>query len=168
MTDHKWIHPPLKLVEEINPSDPHEISQDDLNQSEVNLYSFDIPEEDRRFYADDLFKDMEGDREAHEEGEDLEPVDTIVGFFLAGDADLSDPGSADIFVHSLGPEREYPSVYAPVGQHADGWPQPGDYLISIEDYLAISKGLYTPAVYTCEVVRDWDPHKSLRPNKETA
>ncbi len=78
------------------------------------------------------------------------------------------PRPADIFVASLGPGREYPSVYYPEGQHAGGHANTGDYLISIEDYETISRGIYTPATYTCEVVRTWDPHKTLRPRKETA
>lgn len=178
MSDYKWIHPPLLIVEDIDETLPTElqITQDDLNQTEVPIYSFDVPEEDRKMYADELFDDMEGDAEALEEGEDVEPVEYVVGFFLSGDASgystdgrntLTDPQPQDIFVYSTGYEREAPSVYAPIGQHSDGSHHPGDYLISIEDYLAISAGIYTPAVYTCQVVRDWDPHKMLRPKKET-
>lgn len=169
MSNYKWIHPPLLIVEDIDETLPTElqITQDDLNQTEVPIYSFDVPEEDRKMYADELFDDMEGDAEALEEGEDVEPVEYVVGFFLSGDADLNHPGPGDIFVYSTGYEREAPSVYLPYGQHSDGSHHPGDYLISIEDYRAISAGIYTPTVYTCQVVRDWDPHKMLRPKKET-
>ncbi len=147
---YKWIHPPLKLVEEYDETLPFDlqITQDDLNQASVHLRNGDIVGEDRKMY----------ELSAFEEEEDVEEV---IGFFLAGDTDLTNPRAADVFVAM----RDY-SVYAPIGQHAQGEPQHSDYLISIEDYEAISRGIYTPAVYTCEVVRTWDPHKSLRPETE--
>lgn len=141
---YQWIHPPIKLVDGVGRPGPGLCVQDDLNQASVLLQSEHVPDEDHRMYA----------LEAYKPGEDIEEVH---GFFLSRDADLSDPQPADVFV-----SMKDNSVYLPIGQHSSGSHHPGDWLISIEDYEAISRGLYTPAVYTCAAVRDWDPHKQIR------
>ena len=156
---YQWRFPPIKFVGfEDSHGNPEVVNQDDLNQAEVMLRAEDIPEESRKMYDDEFF--TEGVL-GLEDG-DQPDVETIGGFFIAADADLSDPCASEVFVYSTGPEREAPGVYLPVGQHADGSYHPGDYLISIEDYLAISAGIYTPEVYICDVVREWDPYKQIR------
>ena len=155
---YKWKYPPIKFIGlEDSQGGSAVCNQDDLNQAEVMLRASDIPEESRRMYDDEFFTDGVL---ALEDG-DQPDVEIVQGFFIAADADLSDPSPAEVFVYSTGPEREAPGVYLPIGQHADGSYHPGDYLISIEDYLAISAGIYTPEVYVCSMVREWDPYKQI-------
>lgn len=154
-----WIYPPIKLVTEYDPSLPRERQcvQDDLNQASVTLFSFHIPEEDRRMYGFDFSEEaLARDQVAAEEGDEVEEVEQVYGFFISRDANLSDPQPADVFVSMQG------GVYLPIGQHSQGSHHPGDWLISVEDYQRISAGIYTPAVYTCASVREWDPHKQIR------
>lgn len=152
---YKWIHPPIKFTgfdsdDALKPEE--QCVQDDINQAAVGLGIQDIPEEDHKMYDLNAF-------------EEDEVVETIYGFFLSGDASsyggggrntLDDPLPQDVYV------AVSDGVYLPIGQHSNGTYNPGDYLISIEDYEAISSRIYTPATYTCAPVRQWDPHKQIR------
>lgn len=163
---YKWIHPPIKLVDSVGRPGPGLCVQDDLNQAAVTLFTFHIPEEDRRMYGFDFSEEaLARDQAAAEEGDEVEEVEQIYGFFIGGDTSgysdtkrdpIADPLPNDVFVSMKG------GVYLPIGQHSQGSHHPGDWLISIEDYEAISRGIYTPAVYTCDTVREWDPHKQIR------
>lgn len=147
-----WIHPPLFADEGV-------IEAVDT-QYALSLYTFDVAPEDDKFYAALETNPQEvkaDDQKAWALDEEIEPVETHRGFWLNGDANLDDPSPADVFV-ALG----YGEIYCPIGQHASGNPAEGDHLISREDYLRISSGLYTPETYiNTPLLEGYDPYKML-------
>lgn len=174
---YRWIHPPLKYVKEYEEGIPQELQivDDDIGQNSLCIKAFDVPKKDRQMFSlhGEPESYFEEEKRKSDEGEETEDLMTHYGFWVSGDTStysqeprdpLKEPGANDVFV-SMYDDFNGSGVYLPVGQHSSGSHHYGDYLISIEDYEAISEGIYTPATYTCDVVREWDLSKMLRPKE---
>lgn len=152
---YKWHHKPIKMTEDL------------FDYMGENGYFFkykpkDIPEEDLGMWDEEYLKNYDDNTDAG--------LMEHYGFYYSPqlDGQFDRDSITDPWPNSLTVVFSENECYGPIGQHGSysmRWltsEEEGPWLISYEDYMEISKGIYTPATYILPVIKENDPYQAAK------